>query len=190
LIVFSGGQTGADEAGLRAAKACGLQTGGFMPRGWKTQAGPRPEFAEEFGLKQLHSPFYPVRTEKNVSRSDVTIIFGHEESRGCRLTKRLCVKWRKPVEVIPMCAKPSNEGQCFHQAVDKVVCFLEKHTPRVVNIAGNREEKTQGIFGFTEGVLIEAFVRLGYEPRERNSGEECQPKVDDPLLSEKPLRSG
>ena len=34
--VISGGQTGADQAGLVAARRFGIPTGGWMPRGWKT----------------------------------------------------------------------------------------------------------------------------------------------------------
>ena len=43
--VISGGQTGADQAGWRAAKASGIPTGGWMPKGFLTEDGPRPEFA-------------------------------------------------------------------------------------------------------------------------------------------------
>ena len=44
--VISGGQTGVDQAALRAAKAAGLETGGWMPLGWLTEECPRPEFGE------------------------------------------------------------------------------------------------------------------------------------------------
>lgn len=47
--VISGGQCGVDVAALRAAKRAGLQTGGTMPRGWRTLDGPRPEYAAEYG---------------------------------------------------------------------------------------------------------------------------------------------
>jgi len=36
LWVISGGQCGVDVAALRAAKSCGLRTGGMMPRGFRT----------------------------------------------------------------------------------------------------------------------------------------------------------
>jgi hypothetical protein len=39
-LVISGGQTGADQGGLRATRACGIPTGGWAPRGWLTEAGP------------------------------------------------------------------------------------------------------------------------------------------------------
>jgi Circularly permutated YpsA SLOG family len=34
--IISGGQTGADQAGLRTAKRLGIETGGWMPQGWRT----------------------------------------------------------------------------------------------------------------------------------------------------------
>jgi hypothetical protein len=47
--VISGGQTGADQGGLRAPRACAIPTGGWAPRGWLTEAGPAP-CLEESGL--------------------------------------------------------------------------------------------------------------------------------------------
>jgi len=44
--VISGGQTGADQAGWRAARASGIPTGGAMPGGFLTEDGARPDFAE------------------------------------------------------------------------------------------------------------------------------------------------
>jgi predicted Rossmann-fold nucleotide-binding protein len=35
--VISGGQTGVDQAALRAAKTRGIATGGFAPKGWLTE---------------------------------------------------------------------------------------------------------------------------------------------------------
>src|SRR5262249_6057013 len=37
--VISGGQTGVDQVALRAAKACGIPTGGWAPKGWRTEDG-------------------------------------------------------------------------------------------------------------------------------------------------------
>ena len=47
--IISGGQSGADRAGWRAAKAFGVSSGGWMPRGILTDDGPHPEFADQFG---------------------------------------------------------------------------------------------------------------------------------------------
>lgn len=49
--VISGGQTGADQAALRAARACGIPTGGWAARGWLTEDGPAPWLAE-WGLAE------------------------------------------------------------------------------------------------------------------------------------------
>ena len=51
--IISGGQTGADQAGWRAARACGIPTGGAMPKGFLTEDGPRPEFAGLYGAREL-----------------------------------------------------------------------------------------------------------------------------------------
>jgi hypothetical protein len=47
--IITGGQTDADQAAWRAAKAFGIPTGGWMPLGFLTEAGARPEFAELYG---------------------------------------------------------------------------------------------------------------------------------------------
>jgi hypothetical protein len=39
-LVISGGKTGADQAGWRAAEACGIETGGWMPLHFQTENGP------------------------------------------------------------------------------------------------------------------------------------------------------
>ena len=51
--VITGGRTGADQAGWRAACAHGIITGGAMPKGDRTEDGPRPEFAELYGAVEL-----------------------------------------------------------------------------------------------------------------------------------------
>lgn len=89
--VISGGQTGVDIAALRAAKAVGLETGGWMPKGWRTEAGPRPEYAEMYGIQETSSPVYPVRTRWNVRDSHITLIIGTNlYSSGLSITKAFC----------------------------------------------------------------------------------------------------
>ena len=57
-----------------------------MPRGFLTEAGPRPEFAAHHGAVEHPSAEYPPRTEANVIDADITIWFGDLTSRGGRLT--------------------------------------------------------------------------------------------------------
>lgn len=65
IKVISGGQTGVDQAALRAARAAGLPTGGWACKGWVTEAGPAPWLAD-FGLVECPWPGYPARTRWNV----------------------------------------------------------------------------------------------------------------------------
>src|SRR5262245_37269304 len=72
--VVSGGQTGADQAGLIAARRFGIPTGGWMPKGFLTTTGPAPDLAREFGLRE-HSGGYADRTEANLRLPAGTLRF-------------------------------------------------------------------------------------------------------------------
>jgi hypothetical protein len=77
--VISGGQTGVDQAALRAAKACGLATGGWCPPGRACESGVIPP---EFPLQETERERSPKaadvprsqRTEWNVRDSDATLV--------------------------------------------------------------------------------------------------------------------
>lgn len=77
--IISGGQTGVDQAALRAAMASGLETGGWCPPGRICEAGVIPaEFPLE-ETEQDRSPDAPEvprsqRTEWNVRDSDATLV--------------------------------------------------------------------------------------------------------------------
>ncbi len=83
LKIVTGGQTGADQAGWRAARSLGLPTGGWMPRGFETEAGPCPAFVREYGG-------YRERTQANTLDSDATVWFGNPSSPGGKTTLRAC----------------------------------------------------------------------------------------------------
>ena len=70
--IISGGQTGADIAGIDAAIASGLSYGGWLPKGRRTEDGPLPE---TYALQEMKTRGYPKRTEQNVIDSDGTVIF-------------------------------------------------------------------------------------------------------------------
>jgi len=70
--IISGGQTGADRAGLDAAMELNIPIGGWCPKGRKAEDGP---IADKYPLQETTSGDYRVRTEKNVKDSEGTIIF-------------------------------------------------------------------------------------------------------------------
>src|SRR3954453_17766870 len=100
--ILSGGQTGADQAGWRAARGAGLVTGGRMPRGFATEDGPRPDFATRYGAVEDESDDTAARTVANLQAADGTLIFaGAEPSAGTALTIAACREAGRPYLVLP-----------------------------------------------------------------------------------------
>src|SRR3954464_12747181 len=79
IKVISGGQTGVDQAALRAASECGLEIGGWCPPGRVCETGVIPG---EFPLRETERERSPdaqdvprsQRTEWNVRDSDGTLL--------------------------------------------------------------------------------------------------------------------
>jgi hypothetical protein len=150
--VISGGQTGADRAGLIAARAAGIKTGGWMPLGFLAADGEHPEFAERYGIVEMSSKRYPPRTAMNVKESDGTLRFATNwDSPGEVLTLRLCTKHGKPhLDVTP-------GGQL---SPPDVVGWIAANNIRVLNVAGNAEKTSPGIQEFVIGFLDIVFRML------------------------------
>jgi hypothetical protein len=153
--VISGGQTGADRAALAAAKAANITTGGWMPKDFRAQDGPRPEFAALYGVWEHTSERYPPRTALNVKESDATLRFATEwDSAGEVLTQRMCERYGKPhLDVTP--AGPIAPAD--------VVEWLIRNNVRVLNVAGNTERTAPGIGAFVTTFLTEVFQLLRAE---------------------------
>lgn len=154
--IISGGQTGADMGGLLAGKALNIPTGGYAPRGWKTERGPQEELLKSFNLLEWQAFGYSARTFANVNICDATLIVGNINSPGSLLTKKYCSNNKKrfyymhfynydPVSTMRLLA----ESQKFRR-------WLARRTTKVLNVAGNRESKNSGIEDFTRRFLIEA----------------------------------
>lgn len=161
--VTSGGQTGVDQAALRAAKAAGIPTGGYTPRDWLTEDGPAPWLAD-YGLVALKTPEYQVRTRACVLDADGTLIVAARLplTGGTALTDRYCHRERKPSFHVAVAAGPDAPGwaaECA-AAVAEVVGFVERHAVRVLNVAGPRESKCPGIGARAEAFLSALFTQL------------------------------
>lgn len=148
-LVISGGQTGADKAGLVAAYQCGIKTGGYAPSGYRTERGQDLSLASIYGLIEIPSSSYLERTEKNILAADATIIFStNRSSPGTKATYRSCSKINKPFILL---------DPDLHDA-SAVRYLLNLHKPKILNIAGNRESKSPGIFDTVYKILMEVFT--------------------------------
>lgn len=149
-LVISGGQTGADQAGLRAAKCAGIATGGWMPRGFLTEDGRHPEFAAMYGIKEAFIASYSDRTRLNAQWGDVTLWFGNPETPGGRLIRKVCSTPR-------LIIWPGQEK--YDWPADRIAAWLVEPTImcKTLNISGNRESKNPGIGAWVEEYLMEVF---------------------------------
>lgn len=146
LTVISGGQTGADIAGLVAAKKLGIHTTGWATKGFRTENGSKPILGFEYNLIQHASPAYPPRTEENVAASDVTIIFSPvTSSSGTAATIRFCDKHDKVYMVV---------SEFKENTYLEVLAFLKGNEPSVINIAGNRESISRGLSSSVKNLLL------------------------------------
>ncbi len=150
--IISGGQTGADRAGLEAAKTAGLQTGGTMPKGYKAHDGYHPHFAELYDTKEDPNPTYPPRTFKNAYEADGTVRFAVDfTTAGEKLTLTATQRAKKPhfdVEVLGD-TKP-----------EQLVTWIVENHIKVLNVAGNSEKTAPGIGKFVKMFLLETIEQL------------------------------
>jgi hypothetical protein len=151
--ILSGGQTGADQAAWRAASALRILTGGWMPRGFVTEEGPRPEFVERYGAAEIPTYSDPTWTEQNVRASDATLWFGETTTALAQATVGACHRLGKP-------CLPLYPAASFEPA--HVAAWIAENRVRVLNVAGNRETEEPGIGDRVERFLIQVLGQLGH----------------------------
>lgn len=162
--IISGGQTGADQGGLEAAKIAGLETGGIMPRGFRTTNGPNPELAELYGLTEDKYDNYQNRTKLNVERSDGTIILAIDmDSTGTLLTQKCANNAKKPILLIPVKKFPSPTVLHEEKMIQEAKKFIIDNNITVLNIAGNRESGNSGLQESVREFLVKVFTGLNEE---------------------------
>ena len=125
--IISGGQTGADRAGLDAAIELNIPVGGWCPKGRKAEDG---SIDNKYPLQETTSGDYRVRTEKNVKDSDGNLIFTiGKPSGGTALTVKKAKAFDKPFLVIDL-----DKDYDF----DAVKVWLIDNDIEVLNVAGPR----------------------------------------------------
>jgi hypothetical protein len=147
--IISGGQDGADLAALKFAVKAGIETGGWMPKGFLTASGPKPEYEKLYNIKEHTSPKYQPRTYCNAKCSDGTIRFACDfKSPGELCTLRAINQYKKPhidVDVL----NPIDFSVVKQWIVD--------YNIKVLNVAGNRAKTCPGIEQFVINYLEKVF---------------------------------
>jgi hypothetical protein len=166
--IISGGQTGADQGGLVAGLAMGLLTGGTAPPRFITEVGPSPDLLKYFGLKEgiPDSSTYVKRTIQNVYDSNGTAWFGDVATPGGKLTINTAKRLGRPI--------------CINASAKELAKWIKDNDIEVLNVAGNRESKNEGIGNVTCELLMKAggLLHLIECPHYKNNGNE---RTDIPI---------
>ena len=150
---MSGGQTGADRAGLDAAVEAGILHGGWCPRGRFAEDGKIPA---KYRLRQTMSSFYTERTEKNVLDSDMTAVFTFGPPLGGSASTVIYAKRHgKPFRHFDLNGKESVLVKDFCKWLES----LEKDEI-VLNIAGSRESTGPGAYEKVKNILAETLAEF------------------------------
>ena len=153
--IISGGQTGADQAGLYIARIFGLKTGGYAPKNFKTQDGNQPELLrDKFDLKETPGG-YKERTYLNVKNSDGTIRFAFNfATPGEQCTLNAIMSYNKPYKDIDLNTEPLILFSADH--IQQTVNWIRKYNISTLNIAGNSETRSlpnKSVFDFVYAYL-------------------------------------
>ncbi len=144
-VIISGGQTGADRGALDFAINKGIKHGGWCPLGRKAEDKEIPSCYE---LKETKTSLYPARTRMNIRDSDATLIFSSDvNSKGSLLTTRFCIELNKPYYVVVLDKNNLDKlkGLSLKAISQKIIKWLDKLKPCVLNVAGTRESHCLGI---------------------------------------------
>ena len=143
--IISGGQTGADQAGLDFAIEHEIPHAGWIPKGRLTEVGPLPE---KYNLQEMPSKSYPKRTEKNIIDSDGTLIVSHGKmTGGTLLTWELAEKHNKPCLHVDLKVHSITVGANFLHD------WVEQNGIKTMNVAGPRASKDNKIYSAVKELL-------------------------------------
>lgn len=185
IVLVSGGQSGADQGGLRAGTQLGLGRRGWAPKNWSTEVGVVPSV---FRLGMLeHAEYNPLaRTQANVACSDLTLCFmQHTVTTGTVRTQACAQTLPRPCLLVDLAldqATLATQRGAIQRAILRLYTMPERrrgdrsawatarglvgnHTQSVwVNIAGSRETLAPGIGERVKQFLVDTLDPL-LEPR-------------------------
>lgn len=142
LRIVSGGQSGVDRAALDAARATGLEIGGWCPAGRWAEDGPIPA---HYPLRETSIPDPAERTRLNVRDSDATLVLTLGPPHGgTALTLELARALGRPHQLVDLPAVPSPEA---------IADWIRQLEVRVLNVAGPRESEAAGVYALAFDVV-------------------------------------
>jgi hypothetical protein len=145
--IISGGQTGADRAGLDVAISLNINHGGYCPKGRLAENGPIPM---KYNMIEMGSAKYHYRTEKNVQESCGTVIFSRGRlARGSKLTLDYCLRHKKPCLHIDFNFEDENKPNLL-------IDFIKESQIQILNVAGQRLSSEKTIYSLSYQCLREA----------------------------------
>jgi hypothetical protein len=133
--ILSGGQTGAEQAAWRAARAFGVPTGPARPR----------------GVDQMSTD----DVKANVRDADATLWFGATTGTGARATVAACLALDRP-------CLPIDPGAAFEPS--QIATWIAAHHVRTLFVTGSPESDEPGIGDWVERLLRQVLQQLGREP--------------------------
>ena len=153
LKIVSGGQTGVDRGGLQAAMDLGLDWGGWAPKGWRSEDGTIPP-QYRANMQEHASANYLGRTRRNVVDSHATLIVtnAYPLSGGTLKTRFFCEEALRSHFVVSL-----DETDAVGKVQRWLAQFfaIEHPIPFVLNVAGPRESKANGIEANTRKFLVD-----------------------------------
>jgi hypothetical protein len=155
--IVTGGQTGADRAGLDAAAAAGLERGGWCPfGGWAEDRRVPPGLLRDYPeLRETASADPDVRTELNVRDSQATLIVRARAvpSPGNDRTSATAERLGRP------CLVTTGDA-------DRVLMWLDGiGSGLTLNVAGPRDSEQPGVYALTRVLLDQVLLSVpGTDP--------------------------
>lgn len=152
--IISGFQNGVDIGAIKAAKDSGIETGGWIPKGYKTLDGARPAYASLYNAKEHSSANYAERTWDNILSSDGTLMIATNiKSPGEKCTLNGVKAHQKPNFQFWVQTGDPLSGYCYINGIENnkndfyslLYSWILINNIQVLNVAGNADKTSPGI---------------------------------------------